>query len=99
MRPTRVQWIDKPGFSHDVIASLIADQPGVALVRDAPDVIVIDDRELAGAIGSFDRRIPVVVLGADDDPAFAARARRIGARWVVKESAATVLPRIISEST
>ena len=93
----RVQLIDRPGFSHDVIASLIADQPGTQLVTDAPDVVVIDDRELAGTLDSLDPGIPLVILGADDDPAYAARARRLGAEWVAKDAAATVLPRILSE--
>ena len=96
MRRTRVLLIDKPGFSKDVIAALIADQPDTQLVCDAPDVVIIDDRELAGALDSLDREIPVIVLGADDDPAYAARARRIGAHWVAKDAAATDLPRILS---
>jgi DNA-binding NarL/FixJ family response regulator len=93
----RVQLIDRPGFSHDVIASLIAEQPDTQLVSDTPDVIVIDDRELAGALDSLAPDIPVVVLGADDHPAYAARARQIGAQWVAKDAAGTALPRLLDE--
>jgi DNA-binding NarL/FixJ family response regulator len=93
----RVQLIDRPGFSHDVIASLIAELPDTELVSDTPDVIVIDDLELTGALASLDPDIPVVVLGADDHPAYAARARRIGAQWVAKDAAATVLPRALND--
>jgi DNA-binding NarL/FixJ family response regulator len=93
----RVQLIDRPGFSYDVIASLIAEQPNTQLVSDAPDVVVIDDRELLGALDSLDPDVRVVVLGADDHPAFAARARRIGAEWVAKDAAGTALPRILNE--
>jgi hypothetical protein len=98
MRPTRVQLIDRPGFSHDVIASLIAAQPDTQLVSDAPDVIVIDDRELTHAMDSIDRAARVVVVGADDHPAYAARARRIGAQWVAKDAAGTLLPELLSGS-
>jgi hypothetical protein len=95
----RVQLIDRPGFSHDVIASLIAEQPDTQLVSDSPDVIVIDDRELAGALDSLDPHIRLVVLGADDHPAYAARARGIGAQWVAKDAAGTVLPRILDQQS
>lgn len=96
MRRTRVQLIDKPGFSHDVIAWVIAEQPGAELVSDAPDVIVVDDRLFAEAIGPATKDVDIVVLGADDDPAYAARAARLGAQWIPKESAQTLLPPLLS---
>ena len=34
----------------------------------------------------------LIVVGVDDDPGFATRARRLGADWVAKERAAAVLP-------
>ena len=64
-----------------------------------PDVLVIDDRLLAGDAASFPRldvHIGVIVLGMDDDPAFAARAARQGAvAWLAKERAAEELPGLL----
>jgi DNA-binding NarL/FixJ family response regulator len=92
---------DLPGTSRRAVAGLIAATPGLALagqastlaelraaVRDGrPDVVLLDDRLLRGgawrtaAVGA-----PMVVTGVDDDPAYAARARRIGAAaWVAKD--------------
>jgi DNA-binding NarL/FixJ family response regulator len=62
-----------------------------------PDVVVVDERmfrndawtaSVAGA--------RLVVMGVDDDPAYPARARRIGAEaWVPKDRADTLLPAVL----
>jgi DNA-binding NarL/FixJ family response regulator len=98
---TRVLLADEAGFSRIALANALAETPGVELVsvmddapalRDAlarlrPDVLVIDDRLLGR-----NRRLPldagphVIVIGVDDDPAYAARATRSGAvAWVPKD--------------
>lgn len=58
------------------------------------DLVVIDDRLVAdgqhvlAGMGPMDPAPRVIVVGVDDDPAFAARARRIGAAaWVAKDRA------------
>jgi len=62
--------------------------------RPAPDAIVIDDRLLATpGLGPRDADVPVIVVGLDDDPSFARRARRLGAAtWIPKERAGELLP-------
>lgn len=67
---------------------------GDALRRRNADVLVIDDRllptnghPLAGA-GPLHTDVRVLVVGMDEDPAFAARARRLGAEaWIAKHAA------------
>jgi len=68
--------------------------------RVRPDVIVIDDRlimhsgghVLAGT-GPAPGPVRVIVVGVDDDPAFAARAQRLGAEaWIAKDRADDQLP-------
>jgi DNA-binding NarL/FixJ family response regulator len=99
----RVLLADIPGAGRRAIAAVLRSLPGVVLVaevgsadelarerpRNAPDVVVIDDRLLAAAgphLGSAD--VPVIVVGLDDDPSFASRARRLGAAaWIPKEHA------------
>ena len=58
-----------------------------ALAKSPVDVLVIDDRLVDG----LDVRATgprVLVLGVDDDPAFAARAHRLGAEeWIAKDRA------------
>ena len=97
--PTRVLLADEPGFSRTALARVLAGTPGVEVIevdgrnlRDAvrrlePDVLVIDDRLLRHS-----RRVPEVagvrsiVVGVDDDPAYAARAADVGAAaWLPKE--------------
>jgi DNA-binding NarL/FixJ family response regulator len=58
------------------------------------DLIVIDDRlipdggHVLAGLGPMPRTPRVIVVGVDDDPAFAARARRLGAAaWVAKDRA------------
>ena len=71
-----------------------------AMRRARPDVIVIDDRLVIGSsahiltgAGPAPFPIRVIVVGVDDDPAFAARARRLGAEaWIAKDRADDQLP-------
>lgn len=81
------------------------DDLGLAVRRLRPDVVVIDDRLLnavdhaltgSGPIASKPR---VIVVGVIDDPAFAARARRLGAdAWIAKDRAADDLPAVLGVS-
>ena len=105
---TRVLLADEPGVSRSALARVLAATPGVELVRvmaggralhDAvtrlrPDVLVIDDRLLRHS-----HRLPcvaglrVIVVGVDDDPAYAARAVDQGAvTWLPKERADLLIP-------
>lgn len=99
----RVLLADEAGFSRTALARVLAETPGVelvgvsagepelgdALARLRPDVLVVDDRLLRNG-----RRLPLVagmraiVVGVDDDPAYAARAADQGAlAWLPKERA------------
>ena len=57
-------------------------------------MIVSDDRLLLGlGLGPRDADVPLIVVGLDDDPSFARRARRLGATaWIANEHAREVLP-------
>ncbi len=74
-----------------------------ALRRTRAQVLVVDDRllppeghSLAG-VGPLPVQVRVIVLGMDDSPAFAARARRMGAEaWVAKDRADDELPALLS---
>jgi CheY-like chemotaxis protein len=99
---------DIPGAGRRAIAALLRSLPGVVLVaevgsadelarerpRNAPDVVVVDDRLLAAAGPHLDSAdVPVIVVGLDDDPSFACRAWRLGASaWIAKEHADEQLP-------
>jgi DNA-binding NarL/FixJ family response regulator len=97
---TTVALADLPGISRDALALIVSESPGLTLVAQAatldqlraevdathPDVVVLDDRLLR--TGDWPPRddVRVVVIGLDDDPAYAARARRIGAdAWIPKD--------------
>jgi len=96
MHAQRVMFIDSPGFSRDVVAELIRGLPGVSLVTRDPDAVVVDDRRFADAVPFMRDGVPTIVLGVDDDPAFAARARRHGAiGWLRKETADPDLPELL----
>jgi DNA-binding NarL/FixJ family response regulator len=89
-------------------AQVVAEVGGRAQLGDVlraarPDVLLIDDRLLSGAghvlqnLGPQPEAIGVVVLGLDDHPGFAARARRLGAQaWVAKDLAAEELPALLA---
>jgi DNA-binding NarL/FixJ family response regulator len=100
---TRVLLADEAGSCRTALAEVLAAMPGVelvdvtaggqelrdALVRLRPDVLVIDDRLLRDRDWrSPDAGLRVIVVGVDDDPAYAARADRLGAvAWLPKERA------------
>lgn len=93
----RVILIDRPGIAHDALAELIQDVDGVELITDAspavPHVVVVDDRRLDhGHRVAQDADARLIVVGVDDHPGFAVRARRLGAVWLAKERAASLLP-------
>jgi len=104
----RVLFADVSGAGRRAIAALLRSLPDVVLVaeagtteelarecrRTAPDAIVIDDRLLAApGLGPRDADVPIIVVGLDDDPSFARRARRLGAMtWIAKERADELLP-------
>lgn len=104
----RVLFADVSGAGRRAIAALLRSLPDVVLVgeagtteelaresrRTAHDAIVIDDRLLAApGLGPRDADVPVIVVGLDDDPSFARRARRLGAMtWIAKERADELLP-------
>jgi two-component system response regulator DesR len=78
------------------------DELAAALRRTQPDVLVIDDRLLREAghvlagVGPLRARVRVIVVGVDDDPAFARRAQRLGAEaWVAKDRADDELPQLL----
>jgi hypothetical protein len=100
MQHLRVMLIDSPGFSRDVLAALIGDLPGVCLVPAEPEAVVVDDRHFAKAVPFMRSGVPTIVLGADDDPGFALRARRHGAMgWMAKDAADRTLPDLIGRLT
>ena len=100
----RVLLADREGVARRVLAGALQAIDGVELAGEVSDsadladalrltdseVLVIDDRLLRDT-GSLLVGLPglrVLVLGADDDPAFAARARRLGAEaWIAKDRA------------
>lgn len=64
------------------------------LRRDPAELLVIDDRlvadgtHLLAGLGPVNGVPRTIVVGVDDDPAYAARARRLGAvAWVAKDRA------------
>src|SRR4051794_31461115 len=84
------------GLAGVVLADVAGDRTelAVALDRAPVDVLVIDDRLLGDAgqvlagLGLDTSGVRVLVLGVDDAPAFAARARRLGAEeWIAKDRA------------
>ena len=111
-RPVHVLLADAPGAGRRAVAGVLRALPcvarvtevsasedvGRALLRTGANILVIDDRLLSGArIDLHDARLPIVVVGLDDDPGFAARARRLGAMgWVPKERADEMLPDVIA---
>jgi len=101
----RVMLLDRPGAVRDALASVLDDVDGVVRMRPGedqddtvpPDVIVADERLLqSGSALAAVTGARLIVLGVDDDPGFAARARRLGADWVAKERAASVLPALLA---
>jgi DNA-binding NarL/FixJ family response regulator len=104
----RVLLADVAGVGRRAVAGVLRALPGIELVaeistldelagelrRTASDVLLIDDRLLAGqGLAPLDAGLPLIVMGLDDDPSFARRAQRLGASaWVAKERADELLP-------
>jgi DNA-binding NarL/FixJ family response regulator len=105
---------DASAVGRHAVAGVLTSLPDVALVReaatvdelaralrrDAPDVLVIDDRLLTEArLGLLDARLCVLVVGLDVDPSYAQRAARIGATaWIAKERADELLPEALDRA-
>lgn len=88
-----------------VLAGEVGDRDDLesALRRTRADVLVIDDRLVRGgddALAALRRQttgLRVLVLGVDDDPAYAARARRLGAEaWIAKDRADEMLMALLA---
>jgi DNA-binding NarL/FixJ family response regulator len=107
----RVALADRAGTSRRVVAALLSELPEVELVAtvgDADelatallsahaDVLVIDDRMIVERLPTRDAALRVIVMGLDDDPRYAVRAREGGAiAWIPKEEAAELLPGLIA---
>jgi DNA-binding NarL/FixJ family response regulator len=113
-RPLRIVIGDLPGIARTALTTLIDDAPGLAVVGLAAslveladkaaavraDVVLLDDRLLRGALpspGAFRARL--VITGVDDAPAYAQRARRLGAsQWVRKDLADELLAALHAEA-
>jgi DNA-binding NarL/FixJ family response regulator len=109
--PLRVLLADRAGSARRALASLLGELDGVTLAGEVgereeiaaalrqtrADVLLIDDRLLrSGGLGPHDADVRVLVLGVDDDPAYAARARRLGAHaWIAKDRADEELPALL----
>lgn len=98
---------DLPGPGRSALVGVIAGLPGVVVVGEAgdaesldalvretrPDLLIVDDRLLEVAP---DAGAPLIAVGADDDPGFAARALRLGALgWIPKDLADALLPPLL----
>jgi DNA-binding NarL/FixJ family response regulator len=105
----RVLLADREGFARDAIASLVRELDGVLLVGEIDEragieqavldsgahVLVVDDRMVGETLA--DLGVRVLVLGLDDEPAYAARAERLGAEaWIVKQDAVEQLPELLA---
>jgi DNA-binding NarL/FixJ family response regulator len=109
---TRVLLADRAGPARRALAALLADLDDVELVGEVDDredvapalarthaeVLVIDDRLLAG-----DQRLPdrvrAIVVGLDGHPGYVARARALGAdAWVYKDDAGENLPPLLERT-
>jgi DNA-binding NarL/FixJ family response regulator len=74
----------------------------VAVRRHRPDVLIIDDRLLGSVehvligLGPMATSPRVIVIGMIDEPAYAERARRLGAEaWIAKDRADEDLPQLL----
>jgi DNA-binding NarL/FixJ family response regulator len=110
LEPIRVLLADVDGRPRRALASLISGLERVtlagevgdpaelaaALLATRADVLLIDDRLLRNRDGDLPTNLRVIVVGVDDDPAFSARARRLGAEaWVAKDRAGDELPALL----
>lgn len=77
--------VSEVGTRQELARSLRSDRPDVLILDDR---LVEDGRHLLAGLGPMHSAPRVVVVGVDDDPAFAARADRLGAAaWVAKDRA------------
>ena|SRR5690242_3956128 len=98
----RVLIADRPGPARSALCNTLSALDDVAVVgaegsaREIgsamralhPDVVVVDDRLLGDWREPYDLGVRLVVVGVDDDPAFAARAaQRRAVAWLPKECA------------
>ena len=90
-----VELVGEAGARHDLAA---------ALRRGRPEVLILDERLLGSAehvlsgLGPRSQPVRVIVIGMDDDPVFAERARQRGAyAWVAKDRAADDLPSLLED--
>ena len=108
----RVLLADREGAARRALAGALQDIDGVELAGEVGDraeladalratqseVLVIDDRLLRGMEAELPA-LRVLVLGVDDDPAFAARAKRLGAEaWIAKDQADEQLELLLKAS-
>jgi len=106
--PSRVVLADRAGSARRALVALLDDLDDVVLVGQAAtrteptlgdaraDVLVIDDRLVRHGHGSLPAGLRVIVVGVDD-PAFAERARSLGAdAWVVKDRADEYPPPLLA---
>jgi DNA-binding NarL/FixJ family response regulator len=106
----RILIADRPGPARSALCNTLSALDDVAVVgaegsaREIgatiralhPDVLVVDDRLLGDWREPYDPGVQVVVVGVDDDPAFAARAaQRRAIAWVPKECAGDQLVRVL----
>jgi DNA-binding NarL/FixJ family response regulator len=104
--PATVLVADLPGPSRSALANLIAATPELALAGsvstlaelrgalrdDRPDVVLLDDRLFRGGrLRSWPFAARLVITGVDDAPAYALRARDLGAVWIAKERVEALL--------
>ena len=75
---------------------------GAAVRHTGAEIVIIDDRLLRAIDHALARWGPlgtpvrVLVVGVDDDPAFAARAHKLGAHaWIRKDRADEELPALL----
>lgn len=108
--PSRVLLADLAGPARRALAGLLGELDGVRLVAEAgrdelapalrafhPDVLVIDDRLIRDGDAALPLDVRVIVVGVDADPAYAARARILGAEaWVIKDRADEDLPALLT---
>ena len=87
-----------------VLVGIVASMEDITdvLRQERPHLVVVDDRLLSSrshvlaGTGPTSDPVRVIVVGVDDDPAFAARAQRLGAEaWIAKERADDELPKLL----
>jgi DNA-binding NarL/FixJ family response regulator len=88
-----VMLVGAVGDRHEIPAALRAGRADVLMIDDR---LLRDGEHVLSGLGGQRTDLRVIVLGMDDDPAFAARARRLGAQtWVAKDRAVDELPGLL----